>query len=97
MVPALVPALRDPGFVGLRHPADTMVDGRHMPFPGHGMFVWDDLFRRAGRASWLLKQATGHPERIVRVETDLIFLADLARDWQRWLDGLDGGAACVPF
>lgn len=58
------------------------------------MSVSDDLFRRAGRASWLLKQATGHLAPDVRVETDPAILADLARDWEEWLDGLDGGAVC---
>jgi hypothetical protein len=47
--------------------------------------------RRAGRASWLLKQATGRDAPIVGAETNL---DELARDWEEWLDGLDGGAMC---
>ncbi len=95
-VSVLVSALDDPSFVGLRDSADVVVRGREMPWYGHGYFVDDDLFRRAGRASWLLKNATARPAGIVRVQTDPIYLADLARDWRRWLDDLDGGRACFP-
>jgi hypothetical protein len=88
----LVPALRDPTFVGLRNSADTYVWGREMPSYGHGMFVEDDLFTRAGRASWLLKEATGHHAPDVGMRTDPLQRADIARDWQRWLEDLDARA-----
>ena len=95
-VSALVSALDDPAFVGLSGATDVVVSGREMPRRGHEYVVDDDLFRRAGRASWLLKNATGRPAGTVPVQTDPIYLADLARDWQRWLDDLDGGLACFP-
>jgi hypothetical protein len=85
----LIPALRDPTFVGLQDSADTYVWGREMPFYGHGMTVDDDLFIRAGRASWLLKEATGHRAPAIGMRTDPIQRADIARDWQRWLEDLD--------
>jgi len=91
-----VSALDDPAFVGLSGATDVVVSGREMPRRGHEYVVDDDLFRRAGRASWLLKNATGRPAGTVPVQTDPIYLADLARDWQRWLDDLDGGLACFP-
>jgi hypothetical protein len=78
----LLPALRDPTFVGPRDAEDK--------------FVTDDLSRRAGRASWLLKEVTGRTAPSVRAQTDRVSLADLADDWKAWLDGLDGGAACWP-
>jgi hypothetical protein len=92
----LVSWVSDPTFVGLRTSEAVSVDGRDMPYFSCGTHVQDDLFRRAGRASWLLREATGHPAGIVRVQTDPIYLADLARDWRRWLDDLDGGLACFP-
>jgi hypothetical protein len=66
------------------------------------MFLWDPQLtwellpalrdpRRAGRASWLLKQATGRHAPVVGVQTDL---GALARDWKEWLDRLQGGAVC---
>ena len=64
---------------------------------GDCMFVADNLYTRAGRASWLLKQATAHPAPIVGVKTDPKRLADLARDWQHWLEGLHGGRVCSRF
>jgi hypothetical protein len=76
---ALLPALRDPTFLSLRNPADTLTD---------------DLRRRAGRASWLLKEVTGRSAPIVRVDTDPVSLADLADDWEGWLHGMAGGAVC---
>jgi hypothetical protein len=94
MVWALVPALRDPTFVGLRNPEGVHVRGREMPWAWCMTQVRDDLFRRAGRASWLLKQATGRDAPDVRVDTDRVVLADLARDWEKWLDALEGGAVC---
>jgi hypothetical protein len=97
LVVELLPALRDPTEIGLRNGADVLVWGRDIPFWGHRLSVSDDLFRRAGRASWLLKQATAHPARIVGVQTDSLSLAPLAGEWERWLDGLDGGDACGPF
>ena len=93
LVWALLPALRDPTFLGLRNAGDVSVVGRHTPFPGQRR-IEDDLFSRAGRASWLLKEVTGRSAPSVRVQTDPAFLADLARDWKKWLDGLDGGAVC---
>src|SRR5262245_3530522 len=75
----LLPALRDPTFISLRNPADT---------------VMDDLRRRAGRASWLLKEVTGHSARIVHVQTDPVSLADLADDWAGWIRSMEGGAVC---
>jgi hypothetical protein len=92
---ALLPALRDRTFLDLREAGDVSVVGRHTPFPGHRR-VEDDLFSRAGRASWLLKEVTGRSAPVVRVQTDPAFLADLARDWKEWLDRLDAGAVCWP-
>lgn len=92
----LVPALRDPTFVGLRNADGFTVDGRDMPFQDHGTFVRDDLFSRAGRASWLLKQATAHPAPIVGVKTNPVLLAELADHWEAWLSGLEDGAVCSP-
>lgn len=95
---ALLPALRDPTFVGLRNAGGFCVDGRamcpNMPLDYGEIDVTDDLFRRAGRASWLLKQVTGHYAPDVRVQTDRLILADLARDWEEWLDGMEGGKVC---
>ena len=65
----LLPALRDPSFVGLRDAGNVTVEGRNMPSHDDGMIVREDLFTRAGRASWLLKQATGDPVSIVGVQT----------------------------
>lgn len=96
MVWALLPALRDPSFVGLRDAGDLTVEGRDMAPPGQGQIVREDLFTRAGRASWLLKEVTGHPAGIVGVRTDPRLLADLYSDWQRWLESLEGGEACFP-
>lgn len=92
----LLPALRDFTFVGLRNARDLIVEGREMPTRDHAVLVMDDLFTRAGRASWLLKQATGHPATVIGVETDPRQLPEIARDWRGWLDGLDGGDACFP-
>jgi hypothetical protein len=96
-VSALLPALRDPAYVGLRNAGDVVVVGRDMASPGHGMIVEDDLFRSAGRASWLLKEVTGRSAPIVRVQTDPQALADLADDWEEWLAYLDGGMGCWPL
>lgn len=89
----LVPELRDPTFVGLRNEANIIVDGRPTPWreiPScYEVSVLDDLFTRAGRASWLLKEATGRPAPAVGVRTNPLLRADIARDWQRWLEDLD--------
>jgi uncharacterized membrane protein len=97
LIAELLPALRDPSYVGLRNPGAVTVDGHGMPFHDCGTFVMDDLFMRAGRASWLLKQATGHPASIVAVKADRLALAPIAYTWEHWLEGLDGGEACRPF
>jgi hypothetical protein len=94
MASVLLPALRDPTFIGLRNEGALDVDGRDTPWSGCQTHVSDDLFRRAGRASWLLKEATGRAAPTVRVQTDRVQLADLARDWERWFDDLDNGAVC---
>jgi len=90
----LLPALRDPSFVGLRDAGDVTVEGRNMPAHAHGTIVREDLFTRAGRASWLLKQVTGHRAPIVGVETDPRLLVGIANDWNVWLVGMDGGHVC---
>jgi hypothetical protein len=96
MVWALLPELRDPSFVGFRDEEDLTVEGRDIPLHGHRRIVRDDLFTRAGRASWLLKEVTGRSAGIVGVRTDPQLLADIYSDWQRWLESLDGGEACFP-
>ena len=81
----LLPALRDPSFVGLENAGDISVEGRNMPLHDHGTIVRDDLFTRAGRASWLLKKLTGHHGPIVGVHTDGRQLVDIYNEWQFWL------------
>jgi hypothetical protein len=91
----LVPDLAKPMYVGLTDSADVIVEGREMPDYGHGYFTTDDLFTRAGRAAWLLHEATGHDEAPhAVVGTNRIVLADIAKEWQAWFDDLDGGQAC---
>jgi len=96
MVWALLPALRDPSFVGFRDEEDLTVEGRDIPLRPQRKVVRDDLFTRAGRASWLLKEVTGHPAAVVGVRTDPRRLAEIYSDWLGWLDSLDGGEACFP-
>jgi len=96
-VPRVVPVLGQPDFIGLTESDDTQVVGRPMPFYGHrhGYFAVDDLFTRAGRASWLLREATGRSdEPPVRPGTNRLILADRMKSWKLWLDELDGGRAC---
>ena len=87
-ISALVPAVSDPTPVSARE---------RIPHDFCWMSLEEGLWRRADRASWLLKQATGRQDagEIPR-QTDPIQLADLARDWRRWLDDLDGGRTCFP-
>jgi hypothetical protein len=95
MVWEVLPALRDPSFVGLEDAEDITVEGRNMPLPDHGTIVREDLFTRAGRASWLLKQVTGHHAPVVGVQTDPRLLVDISNDWRFWLATMAGGDACV--
>jgi hypothetical protein len=91
----LVPELAKPVFVGLTDSADVMVEGREMPDYGHGYDTFDDLFTRAGRASWLLHVATGRDVAAhAVVGSNRIVLADLAKDWATWFEDLDGGRGC---
>jgi hypothetical protein len=91
---SVLPALRDPSFVGLVGAEDVTVEGRNMPLHEHGTIVREDLFTRAGRASWLLKEVTGHPAPIVGVQTDPRLLEDISKDWLFWLASMDGGNVC---
>jgi hypothetical protein len=94
-VPRIVPFLARPESVGLTEPDDVFVWGRRMRFYGHGYMTTDDLFTRAGRASWLLHQATGRrDEPPVRPGTNRLILADRMRSWRLWFEALDGGRAC---
>lgn len=90
----LLPALRDPSFVGLRDTGDVTVEGRNMPLQGRGTIVREDLFTRAGRASWLLKQVTGHRAPVVGARMDPRRLVDISDDWRVWFLGMDVGYAC---
>jgi hypothetical protein len=90
----LLPALRDPAFVGLKDAGGISVEGRNMPVHENGTIVREDLFTRAGRASWLLKEVTGHPAPIIGVGTDSRLLEDISDNWRLWLNGMGGGAAC---
>jgi hypothetical protein len=94
-VSELVPALAEPSFVGLTESDDVLVVGRDMPFYGHGHVTQDDLFTRAGRASWLLHQVTGRiDEPAVRPSTNKLLLADAIKSWTAWFRSVDNGAAC---
>jgi hypothetical protein len=90
----LLPALRDLAFVGLKDAGDISVEGRNMPVHENGTIVREDLFTRAGRASWLLKEVTGHPAPIIGVGTDSRLLEGISNNWRFWLNGMGGGAAC---
>ncbi len=93
----LVPYLAAPVFIGLTDSADVYVDGREMPFYGHGYIAEDDLFTRAGRASWLLREVTGRSDEPgVPPGTNRIILADRIKSWSAWFRALDGGRACFP-
>jgi hypothetical protein len=93
----LVPSLAAPVFIGLTDSADVHVQGRGMPFYGHGYITENDLFTRAGRASWLLHEVTGRSDEPgVPPGTNRIILADRIKSWNAWFRALDGGRACFP-
>jgi hypothetical protein len=93
----LVPSLAEPIFVGLTDSADVFVWGREMRSYGHSYMTGEDLFTRAGRASWLLHQVTGRSDEPgVPRGTNRIVLADRIKSWNEWFRALDGGRACFP-
>lgn len=97
-VPELVPFLAQP--IPVRPREDPSVAGgrRTGAFCQGGYIATEeDLSTRAGRASWLLHQATGRrDEPVVPRWTNRLILADRIRSWKAWLEALDGGRACFP-
>jgi hypothetical protein len=100
----LVPSLADPVFVGLTEASDVYMNARDQPPFSRGYFesgalfaTSEDLFSRAGRASWLLHEVTGRSDEPgVPRGTTRIALAKRIKSWSEWFRALDGGRACFP-
>ena len=89
IIPDLIRLLADGREVRLRNMGPDFhiwprVETGEQASQGHGYVVDDDLFRVAGRASWLLKEITGEDFGRVGVNPTPAELRELAARWERW-------------
>ena len=93
MIAPLIGLLTDTTVVGLTNSADLIIweriQSNDMEFYGHGWSVADDLFRVAGRASWLLKEITGRDFGTVHPSSSLSNLKKMQEQWAEWYSRFD--------
>ncbi|MFC7000043.1 hypothetical protein ACFQHR_20580 [Rufibacter roseus] len=88
--PILIEKLTDTTYVGLTNFIDLMVPGRNEKswIYGHGGVVNEDIYIRAGRASYILNQITGEDFAVVRVKTDYNILKQFKKAWNAYVKAL---------
>jgi hypothetical protein len=88
---ALVGLVADRRHVGLDGFADLSIPARielgDMKDDGHGLTLWDDLFIVAGRANWILEEATCRTFGPIDLYTKPTRLKLISALWQKYLDG----------
>lgn len=90
VLPDLIELLKDPKFIGLEGQADLIIDERiesgDLKFYGHGWWVKDDLFRSAGRASWILSEITGQNLSWISMKSTDEQLKQYSDVWAKWYE-----------
>lgn len=93
IIPDLIELLGNRTVVGLSNADDLVIseriDSRDLEFHAHGWVIDDDLFQVAGRASWLLKEATNINLGSVSMHSSDQDLAELQRQWRLWYAHFD--------
>lgn len=88
VIPDLIEMIKNPAFVGLEGQADLIIweriESKDLKFYGHGWVVADDLFRVAGRASWVLSESTGQRFGVVTPKSTPEELKQISDDWAKW-------------
>ena len=88
--PVLIEKLIDTTYVGLTEFFDTMVPGRNekSQIYGHYGVVNEDIYTRAGRASYILNQITGEDFAVVRINNDYNSLQQYKEAWIKYVKKL---------
>ena len=88
VIPDLIEMVKNSAFVGLKGQADLIIweriESGDLKFYGHGWVVADDLFRVAGRASWVLSESTGQRFGVVMPKSTPEELKQISDAWAKW-------------